>query len=150
MGIPFVTPPEGIEVHKYEANIPYSYYLNYDPKPKFSLDETVEKEDNMQKKYEETRERLRRFIGESLEAFNESEEDLRVRVLSTEDDRSGPMGGRSSQVFGFVDDGEEGGLVAFAINIYADTNIDQEARSLLDDIERERLQRAIIFGDDEE
>lgn len=71
-----------------------------------------------------------------------------IRVLRSRDETEGPMGGKSAEVIGFSDDGQDGGLIAFAINIYADEKIEAKADRIVDAIKAEREKREAIFGDD--
>ncbi len=93
------------------------------------------------------REANRKWLAEQFAQFLEDNYD-RVRVW-TEDERSGPMGGVSSQVLAAIED-EDGTVVPIAINVYSDSNIQHAVEAKVAEDERNReFKRSLGWEDDE-
>lgn len=100
----------------------------------------------------EKRDKIRHDLVQFLHDAMDGDEMNIVRMDEPKLDRTGPMGGVSSQLSFWVEDGED--IHPVTVNVYCDDNIEQ---SLLAEIrlerreqERRRQVRAEVLGEEEE
>lgn len=96
-------------------------------------------EDSMANEYSSARDKVRGIIEETL---TNSDDVLRTWITN---ERTGPMGGVSNQVDGYIEL-EDGTIAPFTVNIYSDHNISDKLEDRLDREEQQATLRKRLKG----